>query len=91
MSFLSRIGAVFRPLDVSAAHAALDELDRSQRNVAVRARALRMDVSCGDPGVAIRRITGQVRSRAAGLLHSFYDPTATEPVPSDLRHLLDKM
>lgn len=53
---LGKFARIFRPLDTSEFDAAMSDATAQHRAVQVRARALRMDVSCGDPEEVLRRI-----------------------------------
>jgi hypothetical protein len=88
MSFISNMRRAFSKLDTTEADAAIALAARSQRDVQVRARALRMDVSCGNPGDAIDRIAGNVMAKAGHMLRAIYHP---EPVPEDMRRRLDEI
>ena len=64
MRALLAIGRVFRPLDTSHVSAAMERLEASTHALSVRARALRMDVSCGDPdekAAVLGALLGQTR------------------------------
>ena len=87
MHMLARL---FRPIDTSEADAAIAEAHQSIRDVAVRARALRMDIACGDPSPAIRRLTLQVYEGASHILRRAF-PADAEPIPAEMRDLLDRM
>ena len=81
---IRRLVRLFRPLDTSAADAAIKEAEQSIHAVRVRARALRMDLSCGDPGEVIRRMAGDVRARSGAWLHRQFDAISRQPMPEDM-------
>jgi hypothetical protein len=59
---MMRLLSIFRRLDTSSCCAALDAAEAAQRGVKVRTRAIGMDVSCGDPAAAVRRLIGRACS-----------------------------
>lgn len=76
----------FRPLDTSQADAAIAEAERGHREVQVRARAVRMDVSCGKPGEAVRKLTEALDHRG------FFDRAwPVLETPRYLRDLTDRI
>lgn len=91
MSIFGALARAFTPLDTSEAEAAIAAAARSQRDIAVRTRALRMDLSCGDPIEAIEKLTGNVRSKAAHALRAIFDATLDASIPDDLQWLLDRL
>ena len=80
----------FRPLDTSAVEAAIAEAKAEQHQVRVRARALRMDISCGAPGVQVDTFMKQVTARAGAMLREIYEPQPG-PLPAPLQQLLDRL
>jgi len=88
---IRRIIQAFRPLDTSHVDAAFAEATQAQKDVRVRARALRMDMSCGDPAAAIEKLSRDVRTRVAFALQAFFGSTAAEPLPSDMHAMLAKL
>lgn len=87
----ARIARAFRPLDTSEVDAAIAAAQRGQRDVRVRARALRMDVSCGDATAAIAIATTRMRDSAGAMLRAIFDTPLHEPVPPPLVLLLDEL
>lgn len=84
----NRIARALRPMDTTEFDEALAEARNAHKAVQVRARALRMDVGCGDPVEAIRRLTTPVPGRGnmwSRLFHVDHD------TPEDLRGLLGKL
>lgn len=69
----AKLARVFRPLDTSEFDAAMSTATAQHRAVRVRARALRMDVSCGDPEEVLRRIG------AAIVTNLCLSPQGTQP------------
>lgn len=82
---------LFAPLDTTDVDAKLDALEASVKAKSVRARALRMDISCGDPSAAIERMTGQVRTFAGQLLRDVFHHPVSEQVPPDMKALVDRI
>lgn len=82
------IRRAFRPLDTTAADEAIAAAERGHRDVQVRARALRMDVGCGDPVEAIRRLTAPVDHRG-GFFSRLFCPA--DDTPADMKGLLGKL
>lgn len=87
----ARIIQAFRPLDTSAADAAIAAAASTQREVAVRARALRMDVSCGDPTAVLERMAGRLIGSAGHMLRTVYEPTTQEPLPPQMACLIRRL
>lgn len=87
----ARIMQAFRPLDTTEADAAIAAANRSQKDVAVRARALRMDVSCGDPAEVIERMAARVLGSAGCILRSAYEPTTHDALPPQMACLVRKL
>jgi hypothetical protein len=79
---MKRLLSIFRRLDTTSCCAALDEAEKAQRGVRVRTRAIGMDVSCGDPAAAVRRIMERIR-------HPFM--TVLPGIPADMQGLLDRI
>ena len=86
-----RLMRVFRPLDTRAVDAAIAEAGAAQRDVRVRARALRMDVACGDPGPQVEAFVAQLRRGAGAVLRDIYHAPVAEQLPRDLQQLLDHL
>ncbi len=82
---------VFRPLDTSAVDQVLDRYERSTRDIAVRARILRRDVSCGDACETVRRVTQIIASRAGGTLRELFAEPTRQPLPADMLDLLRQL
>ena len=94
MSVLGRLGRLFRPLDTTTADVAIARLEHSTRAVHVRARALRMDIGCGDPGETaqrIRALTGAVVHRGGQVLREVFSAPVAEPIPADMQDLLSRI
>ena len=94
MSLLGQLGRLFRPLDTSAADVAISRLEHSTKAVHVRARALRMDIGCGDPGETaqrIRALTGAVVHRGGKVLREVFAAPVAEPLPVDMQDLLSRI
>jgi hypothetical protein len=87
----ARIMQAFRPLDLTEADAAIDAAARSQKDVAVRARALRMDVSCGDPAAVMERFAARIMGSAGHMLRTAYDDTTYDALPPQLACLVRKL
>jgi hypothetical protein len=87
----ARIMQAFRPLDLTEADAAIDAAARSQKDVAVRARALRMDVSCGDPAAVMERFAARIMGGAGHILRTVYDDTAHAPLPPQMACLVHEL
>ncbi len=87
----ARIIQAFRPLDMTEAHAAIAAAQRSQKDVAIRARALRMDVSCGDPQAVIERVAARVMGSAGHMLRTVYEPTTHEALPPQIARLVRRL
>jgi hypothetical protein len=77
-----RLPSIFRRLDTASCDAALDRAEKAQRDMGIRTRALRMDISCGDPVAAMRRLVSKFS-------HPFMRPIYTEN--PELQALLDKL
>lgn len=88
MTFLQKLRRAFTHLDTTEADEAVALAARSQRDIQVRARALRMDVSCGNPADAIDRLASNVVSKAGHLLRATFH---VQPTPDDMRRTLDKI
>lgn len=73
------IKRAFRKLDTSEADAAIALAARQHQEVRVRARALRMDVSCADPVAALGRIACAVQHHAGPVLRNLYPPPHGTP------------
>jgi hypothetical protein len=94
VSALARLIRLFRPLDTSEAEAAIARLETSTKAVHVRARALRMDIGCGDPGEIseqIRMLTGNLVHRGGRVLREVFATPTREPLPAELQDLLDRL
>ena len=94
MSRLARLVRLFRALDTSDADAALQRLETSTQAVHVRARALRMDIGCGDPGETadrIRELTGAVVHRGGKVLRDVFGAPIRERLPADMQDLLRRI
>lgn len=91
---MKALGRTFRPLDTSRAEAALDAYEQSVKGVAVRARALRMDVNCGDLCETAEKVARLLQrgARLAGhTLRQLYQGTVDQPLPNDMVQQLDKL
>ncbi len=91
MNAIDRIKRLFSPLDTTAVDTQFDALEASIKAKSVRARALRMDLCCGEPGVAIERMSGQVRAFAGQLLRDVFHHPLSEQVPPDMTALVDRI
>lgn len=87
----ARIARAFRPLDTSAVDAAIAQANAEHRAVSVRARALRMSISCDDPTGSIARMTASVADGAGYLLRRVHGAPISEPVPPTMLRLLDRI
>ncbi len=87
---LSTIRRAFRPLDTSDVDTAIASARAAHRDVQVRARALRRDVSCGDPIAAIRQLAEPVLAALAP--QTPFDVFKADPnTPADMAALLRKI
>lgn len=85
------IRRAFRPLDTTEVDQAIQAAADGHRDVQVRARALRRDVSCGDPVAAVRAFAAPVLAAIAPA--SPFDkifPLSAD-VPADMQGLLRKL
>ncbi|HEV2079957.1 MAG TPA: hypothetical protein VGR19_08715 [Allosphingosinicella sp.] len=92
MKGAKRVARVFRPLDTSAADEVLDRYAASQKQVAVHARALRMDINCGDiceTLKAVKTLTSNVSKNAMMTLRELFHPV--QETPADMQAMLDKL
>lgn len=85
-----RIARAFRPLDTTEVDAAIATAAKAHRDVHVRARALRMDVSCADPVAAIAALTRKVIPLGGAVTFAKVF-AVTEPTPADMKDMLGKM
>lgn len=85
----ARITRAFRPLDTSELDADIAEAAAAHQQVRVRARALRMDVSCGDAAAAIGRVTVRSANQAGEFLRRLY--VVDERTPDVMHQLLGRM
>lgn len=85
------IRRAFRKMDTSEVDAAIAEAKAGHRGVQVRARALRRDVSCGDPVGAVRALAEPVLQALAP--RSPWDRAfkIDGHVPDDMQGLLRKL
>ena len=91
---MTRLKRLFRPLDTTEADAAIQRLATSTKAVHVRARALRMDIGCGDCGETadrVKALTGQIVSRFGKVLRDVNDEAVRGPLPADMQGLLDRI
>jgi hypothetical protein len=79
----------FSPLDTTDVDAAIAEATSAHRGVRVRARALRMDVSCSNPGDAIAVLRKGTLSAAENIINQCFG--APRPTPADMQELLGKI
>lgn len=94
MNMLHSITRPFRKLDTSAVEAALSDYEQSQRQVAVRARALRMDVTCGDVCETAKKVASILSSAAhttGRTLRHIWQQTVDEPLSDEMNQLLGKL
>lgn len=87
----ARIARAFRPLDTSEVDAAIAQANAEHRAVSVRARALRMSISCDDPTGTISRMTASVANGAGYLLRQVHGAPTSEPVPPTMLRILDRI
>ena len=87
----SMIARAFRPLDTSVVDAAIADANAQHRAVSVRARALRMSISCDDPEGVISRMSASVADGAGYLLRKVHGAPTMEPVPPTMLQLLDRI
>lgn len=85
------IRRAFRKMDTTEVDAAIAEAQAGHRGVQVRARALRRDVSCGDPIGAVRALAEPVLNAMAP--RSPWDRAfkVEARVPDELQGLLRKL
>jgi hypothetical protein len=94
VSALGRMARLFQSLDTRQADAALERLETSTKGVHVRARALRMDICCGDPGEIaeqIRILSGNAVHRGGRVLREIFGAPTREPLPADLQDLVNRL
>jgi hypothetical protein len=87
---MKRLARVFRRLDTSEADAAIAQAADAQRAVQVRARALRMDIGCGDAGSAVR-LSQRVAHIAGDKLREMFGPPAEQPIPADMQEMVSRI
>lgn len=87
----ARIARAFRPLDTSAVDAAIAHANAEHRAVSVRARALRMSISCDGATDAIGSMATRVADGAGYLLRQVHAAPISEPVPPAMLRLLDRL
>jgi hypothetical protein len=86
---MQAIMRAFRPLDTSEADEAIAAAQRAHKDVQVRARALRMDVSCGDATAILKRKGELIVQAGQTMLGRLY--SVDEVVPADMMLLLGKL
>ncbi|MCP3735611.1 hypothetical protein M9979_12080 [Sphingomonas sp. RP10(2022)] len=87
----ARLARAFRPLDTTAVDAAIADANAQHRAVTVRARALRMSISCDGAADAIGGMATRVADGAGYLLRQVHAAPTMEPVPPAMLRLLDRL
>lgn len=83
---LAKLKRAFSPLDTSEVDAAIERAEASHRGVYVRARALSMDVACGDAKEAVGRVVSRLGTSLTRRLQAMHHIDGD--LPADMRSLV---
>lgn len=83
------IKRAFRPLDTSVVDAAICAAEAAHTRTRACARALRMDVSCGDASSAVARVVGRLGTGIERKLRELNRPIVGDD--DDMQELLRKI
>ena len=83
------IKRAFRKLDTAELDASIEAANAQHRRTRACARALRMDVSCGDGGQVVRRIATRMGNTLGRTLRELNQPVTEED--AEMQALLRRM